>query len=295
MYVNTGTRIYTIADLSRVWVLLDAYETDLLWIRYGQEVEFGTEAYPGELFKGRISFIDPVLDAKTRTVKVRVNAENLAGKLKPEMFVRAVVRTRIAAGGKVMEPDLAGKWISPMHPEIVKDEPGTCDVCGMPLVKAESLGYVPGDAAMSEAPLVIPDSAPLITGERAVVYVAVPEKEGVYEGREVVLGPRASNYYLVKHGLEEGEMVVVKGNFKIDSEIQIQAKPSMMSPEGGVPVPAHPHHEGSDAKSEGSSHTPENQTGSTTKPEGSDHKPEGSETKHEGSHMKHSDVGSGTK
>jgi len=54
-----------------------------------------------------------------------------------------------------------------------------------------------------------------------------------FEGREIVLGPRAGDYYLVRHGLEEGEMVVRQGNFKIDAEIQIQAKPSMMTPEGG--------------------------------------------------------------
>ncbi|MHC4242133.1 MAG: efflux RND transporter periplasmic adaptor subunit, partial [Planctomycetota bacterium] len=56
IYVNTGTPIYTLADLSRLWVMLDAYESDLPWVRYGQEVEFSTEAYPGQVFKGKISF-----------------------------------------------------------------------------------------------------------------------------------------------------------------------------------------------------------------------------------------------
>ncbi|NIP18557.1 MAG: HlyD family efflux transporter periplasmic adaptor subunit, partial [Xanthomonadales bacterium] len=67
-YVQTGSRIYSIADLKQVWVKLDAYESHLAWIHYGQEVSFETEAYPGETFKGRISFIDPVLDPRTRTV-----------------------------------------------------------------------------------------------------------------------------------------------------------------------------------------------------------------------------------
>jgi len=241
MYVRTGTRIYTIADLSQVWVKLDAYESDLPWIRYGQEVEFETEAYPGQKFKGRIAFIDPYLMAKTRTVKIRVNVANPDGRLKPEMFVRAVVRARVAAGGKVMDPALEGKWISPKHPEIVKDEPGTCDICGVPLVRAETLGFVSAAEASKVAPLVIPASAPLITGKRAVVYVAVPGKPGTYEGREIVLGPRAGDYYIVKQGLEEGEEVVVNGNFKIDSAIQIQARPSMMNPDGGAPVPGHHH------------------------------------------------------
>lgn len=228
MYVQEGTQIYTISDLSLLWVRLNAYESDLTWIHYGQEVEFETEAYPGEVFKGKIAFIDPMLDPLTRTVKVRVNLPNPDGRLKPEMFVRAIVRSRIASTGKVMDPGLAGKWISPMHPEIVKDNPGECDVCGMDLVSAESLGYVSADAGAEQAPLVIPASAPLITGKRAVAYVE--KAPGTYEGREIELGPRASNFYLVRSGLEEGERVVIRGNFKIDSAIQILGRRSMMNP-----------------------------------------------------------------
>jgi Cu(I)/Ag(I) efflux system membrane fusion protein len=231
MYVQTGTKIYTIADLSQLWVKLDAYESDMMWVRYGQEVEFLTEAYPGQVFKGTISFIDPVLNTKTRTVKLRVNVENPEAKLKPEMFVRAVVRAKIAHGGKVMDKTMAGKWICPMHPDVVKTEVGICDICGMDLVTTESLGYVKVDTP-KEAPLVIPASAPLITGARAVVYVQLPETEKpTYEGREVILGPRAGDYYIVESGLAEGEVVVTNGNFKIDSALQIQAKPSMMNPE----------------------------------------------------------------
>lgn len=232
-YVQTGTKIYTIADLSQVWVYLDAYESDLQWLRYGQPVEFTTVSYPGETFQGTVAFIDPVLNDQTRTVRVRVNVSNPEGKLKPKMFVKAAVRAQIASGGRVMNNQLAGKWISPMHPEIVKDQPGTCDVCGMPLVPAESLGYASSDSAELERPLVIPASAPLITGTRAIVYVRLPDTEKpTYEGREIVLGPRAGDYYLVRSGLAEGDQVVVQGNFKIDSSLQIQAKPSMMSPEG---------------------------------------------------------------
>jgi Cu(I)/Ag(I) efflux system membrane fusion protein len=232
-YVKTGTKIYTIADLSTVWVYLDAYESDIPWLRYGQNVEFTTEAYPSETFRGRIAFIGPVLDERTRTVQVRVNVPNPDGKLKPGMFVRAAVESRVAAGGKVFDSSLVGKWISPRHPEVIKDGPGVCDVCGIELVSAEQLGHVLPAVAV-EAPLVIPASAPLVTGKRAVVYVRLPGRDQpTFEGREVLLGPRAGDEYIVREGLEVGELVVIQGNFKIDSALQIQAKPSMMTPESG--------------------------------------------------------------
>jgi len=241
MYVETGTPIYTVADLSRLWVKLDAYESDLLWIRYGQDVEITTEAYPGEVFKGKITFVDPILNEKTRTVKLRVNVDNAHGKLKPGMLVRAVVHPTVAAGGKVMAPEMAGKWICPMHPDIIQDARGSCSVCGMDLVTTESLGYVRVDAPQ-QAPLIIPASAPLITGRRAVVYVQVPNAEKpTYQGREVTLGPKVGDYYVVESGLAEGELVVTRGNFKIDAALQIQAKPSMMNPEGGAAPTWHQH------------------------------------------------------
>ncbi len=228
-YVETGTPIYTIADLSRLWLEMAAYESDLAWIHFGQEVQFTTEAYPGETFAGRISFVDPLLDERTRTVRVRVSVSNEDSRLKPGMLARATVRAKVAADGRVMDPGLAGKWISPMHPEIVRDGPGFCDICGMDLVRAEELGYWALEETKAGTPLVIPASAPLLTGKRAVVYIALGE--GLYEGREIVLGPRAGDYYLVREGLHEGEQVVVNGAFKIDSALQISAKPSMMNPQ----------------------------------------------------------------
>ncbi len=254
MYVETGTQVYTIADLSKVWVKLDAYESDLPWLHYGQDVEFRTEAYPGEIFRGQVAFIDPILNANTRTIKIRVNLSNPDGKLKPDMFVRATVKSQVARGGRVMNPNLMGKWISPMHPEIVKDGPGSCDICGMDLVSAESMGYVSAEHPEDEAPLVIPASAPLITGKRAVVYVAT--EPGHFEGRVVELGPRAGDYYIVHNGLLEGEEVVNKGNFKIDSAVQIQAKPSMMNPHGEETPTQHHHSSSSD---DGGAHHPRHQ------------------------------------
>ncbi|MFO7600858.1 MAG: efflux RND transporter periplasmic adaptor subunit, partial [Candidatus Desulfacyla sp.] len=93
VYVSTGSPIYTIADLSRVWVVLEAYESDLPWVRRGAQVAFRTDAFPGRSFSGKVVFIDPFLNEKTRTVRVRLEAENPDRLLRPGMYVRAVQRT----------------------------------------------------------------------------------------------------------------------------------------------------------------------------------------------------------
>jgi len=236
MYVDEGTMIYTIADLTEVWLLLEAYESDIKWLHYGQSVHFETEAYPGEWFSGTLSFISPVLDERSRTVTLRVNVPNEDLRLKPGMFARAHIHAIPSAGGKVMAPEMEGKWLCPMHPEVVEDFFGFCPICEMPLETAKSLGYVAASEKQN-LPLVVPDTAPLITGKRAIVYVEEKSEEELrYAGREILLGPHAGGHYVVEAGLEEGERVVVKGNFKIDSALQLQGKPSMMNPEG-IPGP----------------------------------------------------------
>lgn len=233
-YVETGSVLFEIADLSTVWVMLDAYEMDKPWLRFGQPVTFTAEALPGQTFEGRINFIPPVLDETTRSFKVRVTVPNESLILRPGMFVTGTVRASVAGEGLVLDSSFEGKWISPMHPEIVKDAPGECDVCGMALVPAAELGYVASKE--TEPPLLIPASSVLQTGKRAVVYVAVQGRDApVYEGREVILGPRAGDHYLVVSGLKEGEEVVTNGAFKIDSALQLLAKPSMMSAEPETP------------------------------------------------------------
>ncbi len=85
-YVSQGSVLFDIADLSSVWILFDAYESDIQFLRKGDEISFSLQALPGENFKGRIVFIDPVIDPGTRVAKVRVEAGNRSGQLKPGMF-----------------------------------------------------------------------------------------------------------------------------------------------------------------------------------------------------------------
>lgn len=178
-YISRGAVLFEIADLSSVWVLLDAYESDLAWITSGDRVTFTVASFPGREFSSTIHFIDPQVDPQSRTAAVRAHAANKNMMLKPEMFVRASLSARLPT---------------------------------------------------KEKSVVIPRTALLWTGLRSVVYVRAPDSETpAFEMREIVLGPRAGDYYLVEEGLEPGEEVVVNGVFAVDAAAQLSGRFSMMN------------------------------------------------------------------
>lgn len=110
-YVAEGTVLYDIADLSRVWVMFDAYESDLGFLRRGDKLVFTVEALPGIKYSGDISFIDPVIDPLTRVAKVRVEVNNRDGKLKPEMFATGIVSAILSEyNNKIVIPGSAVLW-----------------------------------------------------------------------------------------------------------------------------------------------------------------------------------------
>ena len=302
MYFETGDMLFTIADLSGVWLYLDIYEYDLPWVRYGQDIEVITESYPGDVFHGTVVFIDPFLNEVTRSVKVRINMDNREGKLKPGMYVNARLEVKLGSEGVTIDSKIMGKYMCPMHPEVISDKEENCPECGM---KLELIGgktgvFVPGlipqlyecpmkckgsvfgepgnclkcekvlikikdengqgerevyvcsehidvrTGLPGECPvcqrklkmkketgvLAIPHSAVLFTGKRNIVYVE--KEEGNYVPRDVVLGPKADEYYPVVKGLSVGEKVVTDGNFLIDSQMQLLGKPSLLFPEGSA-------------------------------------------------------------
>ncbi|MDQ2077086.1 efflux RND transporter periplasmic adaptor subunit [Marinimicrobium sp. ABcell2] len=188
-YVNTGDPLFTLADLSRLWVQLEAYERDLNQLAVGQPVHVQLSAHPGETYEGQITFIQPRVDEARRTAQVRVEVANPEGRLKPGMLAQGLVQ------------------------------------------------------AEQPTALVIPASAPLLTGTRALVYVQDPTDDQRFRAREVTLGARLGDHYQVRSGLAEGERVVSHGAFRIDSELQIRGMPSMMAPEGNG-APAHDHGNG---------------------------------------------------
>lgn len=192
-YVKEGKGMFQIIDLSEVWLVFDAYESDLPWIKMNDEINFSLAALPGKEFSGNISYIDPFLNAKTRIVQIRAEVENADLSLKPEMFASGILKSRMADNTKE---------------------------------------------------ILIPQSALLWTGKRAVVYVKVPERESpTFIYREILLGPQAGNQYVVASGLEIGEEIAINGVFKIDASAQLSGLQSMMNPEAGRMSTAHQHGE----------------------------------------------------
>lgn len=110
-YVSQGASLFDIANLSKVWVLFDAYESDLPFLTVGNTVNFNFQALPDRNFNAVIRFIDPVIDPVNRVAKIRVEVDNSGGKLKPEMFATGIVKANLNAyKNKLVIPRSAVLW-----------------------------------------------------------------------------------------------------------------------------------------------------------------------------------------
>ncbi|MFZ1976279.1 MAG: efflux RND transporter periplasmic adaptor subunit [Candidatus Acidiferrales bacterium] len=173
-YAQPDTRLYTVADLSTVWVFAQVFQNDLGRVKIGDPVALTVDTYPGRTFSGRVDFIYPDIDMTTRTARVRLVFPNPDLKLTPGMFVNAAIKI-------------------PMGRQ-----------------------------------LVIPATGVLQSGTRQVVFV--DHGNGNLEPREVALGARVGDSFIVLKGLKPGESVVTSANFLIDSESQLQAALGSFAP-----------------------------------------------------------------
>ncbi len=109
-YVKQGQSLFDITPLNRVWIMLNAYESDLHRVRKGDLVNFTVDAIPGKTFTGKINYVDPFVNPQTRVAKVRVEIANSDLKLKPGMFVNAIVQIRIGSKPVLLIPKTAVLW-----------------------------------------------------------------------------------------------------------------------------------------------------------------------------------------
>jgi Cu(I)/Ag(I) efflux system membrane fusion protein/cobalt-zinc-cadmium efflux system membrane fusion protein len=173
-YVQPDTRLYTIADLSAVWVQGQIFQEEAGKLKPGDPAEITVDAYPNRKFRARVEQIPPQIDPNTRTLQVRLTVPNPNLLLKPGMFVN--VRLVLPLGKQ----------------------------------------------------LFVPASAVLQGGTRQVVFLS--RGEGTFDPREVQLGSRTDDGFVVLKGLQAGDVVATSANFLIDSESQLQAAAGSYAP-----------------------------------------------------------------
>jgi Cu(I)/Ag(I) efflux system membrane fusion protein len=138
-YVSQGTVLFDIADLSKVWVMFDAYESDLGFLHIGEKISFTFQALPGDNYSSNIVFVDPVIDPVTRVAKVRVEIGNQSGKLKPEMFATGIVSSTLDGfQNNLIIPRSAVLWTGKRSIVYVR-QPGTDE----PVFKKREIGLGP--------------------------------------------------------------------------------------------------------------------------------------------------------
>lgn len=207
-HLMEGSLMYTVADLSSVWVMFDIYESQLSFVDEGQPIAFTTASHPGKQFNGVIDYIDPLLNDGSRSLNIRVKADNPNTLLKPNMLAEGVLKT-----------------------DLTKEEQ-----------------------------LLVPRSAVMWTGKRSVVFVKdQAAQEPTFSAREILLGIRVGDHYIVAEGLEAGEEVVTNGTFKLDSAAQLADKLSMMNRTPGTGA-NRTGHEGHTTNSENEDHSGHNLT-----------------------------------
>jgi len=122
-HINQGSSLFEVADLSNIWILFDVYESDIAWVKKDDEVEFSIQSLPGEKFKGKISFIDPVINPKTRVAKARIALKNPGQQLKPEMFVSGILKSPLRDSKlSIIVPKSAVMWTGQRSIVYIKKE-----------------------------------------------------------------------------------------------------------------------------------------------------------------------------
>lgn len=110
-YIKEGDALFKVIDLTKVWVMFDAYESDLPWINIGDQVDFTVQSIPGKTYSAKVTYIDLLIDAQTRVAKVRVEVANPRLTLKPEMFTVGLLESNIAeASDEIIVPKSSILW-----------------------------------------------------------------------------------------------------------------------------------------------------------------------------------------
>lgn len=190
--VGPTTNLFTVADLSHVWITVDVYEGDLSRIRQGAKAVVVANALPNRTFSGNVTYAGGIVDSASHTFKVRVAVDNANRALRPGMFAQVSIETPVvrAPSAQVSTSDAASASTSS------------------------------ATSARSVAPtIVVPEAAVQEVNGKQVVFVA-GRNPGEFIARPVVLGPRAGNgTVVIVSGLAAGDRIAVEGAFQLKSEL----------------------------------------------------------------------------
>lgn len=203
-YVEEGSPLYEIADLSSIWIQAQIYQDDMVFLPVEQlhnpqagdaeplPVIATTQAFPGEEFRGNLAFVYPHVDQQSRTVTVRFELQNPGHKLRPGMTATISLQ------------------ISPVK---------------VPVLQAAIANQPEQEQLLKDGKfLAVPESAVIDTGNQKIVYrESLP---GVYDGVQVSLGPKLIGpnngiYFPVIKGLDNGDKIVSSGSFLVDAETRL--------------------------------------------------------------------------
>ncbi len=199
-YVEEGSPLYDVADLSTVWIQAQIYEDDMVFLPFEQEhklvealpVSATTRAFPGEEFRGSLTFIYPHVDQQSRTVTVRFELPNPGHKLRPGMTTTVML------------------LVPPERVPALREAAGDDEAAIARLKEGRVLA--------------LPETAVIETGRQTIIYrETLP---GTYEGVLVALGPKMTGpnnvtYYPVINGLESGDRIATSGSFLVDAETRL--------------------------------------------------------------------------
>ena len=174
MFVKPSQKVMTLGDLSSVWLLAEVFERQSQWVEVGQDAEVKLSYIPGKSWNGKVEYIYPSLDPKTRTLKVRLRFDNPGERLKPNMYANV----KIFGGAK-------------------------------------------------KNTIVIPLEGLIRSGREERVILALGD--GRFEARKVRAGIESGNYVEILEGVEQGEEIVISGQFLIDSEASMRASLNRMA------------------------------------------------------------------
>lgn len=193
-YINEGDWLFHLADLTHLWLFADVYEEELPLVKLGLPVELSVRSFPGKPFRGTVSFIDPIVQPESRTIRVRIEVPNSDGRLKPGMYAR--VRIHRDLPEMIAVPENAVRWSGQRSVVIVQQGEGV---------------FEPREVKI---------------GQRWMYSNA---RESELRGN-LDFGSTRQRYHEVLAGLNPGEQVVTASAFLLSAESQFQSVLEKMLP-----------------------------------------------------------------